>query len=308
MFIVPVPQKRSKRFDEGTIVAAKASGGSRGELQALGERNKFHDRELSAHEVAQLSADEYLWFSTFFPERLEHALQTASNQRHNKVEMKKVEAQQFWNRYWGTGNQAAPDEATQVMAEIQRFTARYPQFLTNKAENSCVLEYLKDNDLPVTYQNLVRAFEACVLSGRAVVSPARIGAGTEEEVTGDVLTQHRNVRVLMSAQSRPDDVSADEFYRQHKELHPGMPHKIRERQAQRQATQQSFEQARAATVHAGATSFTDYPERDRIGYGDHTRYSFRKLLDTLDAESYKRRLIEDKAFAAAVDKLQSGNQ
>src|SRR5260221_8667318 len=49
---------------------------------------------------------------------------------------------------------------SKVLAELERFTARYPQFLTDKNENSCVLEHLKDNDLPVTYQNLVHAFEA----------------------------------------------------------------------------------------------------------------------------------------------------
>jgi len=312
VFILPV-QKRSKTkvFNEGaTAGTAKVSSGGKGreELKSLGERNGWADQELTAHEVGQLSADHYLWFSTFFPERLEHAAQLASNKRYNKTEMKKVEAQQFWNLYWGTGTQAGPDEATKVLAELEQFTARYPQFLTDKNENSCVLEYLKDNDLPVTYQNLVHAFEACVLSGSVVVSPARIGAGSEEEVTGDVLTRHRNVRVLMSAQSRPDDVSADDFYRQHKELHPGTPFLIRQREAQRQVTEQFFEKARAATVRSGATTFTDYPERERIGYGDHTRYSFRKLLDSLSADSYQRRLNEDQSFSAAVDKLNSDNK
>jgi len=44
-----------------------------------------------------------------------------------------------------------------------------------------------------------------------------------------------------------------------------------------------------ATARAGATQITTYPGRDRIGYGDHTRYSFRKLLDSLPADDYKKR-------------------
>jgi hypothetical protein len=37
-----------------------------------------------------------------------------------------------------------------------------------------------------------------------------------------------------------------------------------------------------------------------------TKYSFKKLLDSLDAESCRKRINDDSAFAAAVDKLQNG--
>jgi hypothetical protein len=307
VFILPV-QKRSKTklFNEGaTAGAAKVSSGGKGreELKSLGERNGWADQELTGHDVVQLSADHCLWFSTFFPDRLEHAAQLASNKRHNKVEMKKVEAQQFWNRYWGTGTQAGPEEATKVLAELERFTARYPQFLTDRSENSRVLEYLKDNDFPVTYQNLVHAFEACVLSGSVVVSPARIGAGSEEEVTGDILTRHRNVRVLMSAQSRPDDVSADDFYRQHKELHPGTPFLIRQREAQKQVTEQFFEQARAARAQAGSTSLTDYGERTQGVPPEPDRVSFRKKIASMSADAIRLECEMDPAFRKALDNL-----
>jgi len=307
VFILPV-QKRSKTrvFNEGvTAGTAKVSSGKSGaELKALGERNGWADQELTAHEVGQLSADHYLWFSTFFPDRLEHAAQLASNQRRNKEEMKKVDAQQFWTRYWGTGTQASPEEAKRVLSELERFTARYPQFLTDKNENSCVLEHLKDNDLPVTYQNLVHAFEACVLSGRVVVSPARIGAGTEEEVTGDVLTQHRNVRVLMSAQSRPDDVSADDFYRSHKELHPTeIPPIIAARNAKAQATAKYFQAAANATSESGFTRVVDYPQESHgPAYSEVEKASFRNLLKNLSANEYQERL-QDPEFVAAVNRL-----
>jgi hypothetical protein len=307
VFILPVKKRsKSKVFDDGaTAGVAKVSSGGKGreELKSLGERNGWTDRELSAHEVGQLSADHYLWFSTFCPERLEQAAQIASNKRHNKAEMKKVEAQQFWTRYWGTGTQAGPEEATKVLAEIERFTARYPQFLTDRSENSVILEYLKDNDLPVTYQNLVHAFEASVLSGSVVVSAARIGAGTEEEVTGSVLTQHRNVRVLMSAQSRPDDVSADEFYRQHKELHSGTPYLIRQREAQRQTTEKFFEQARAARAQAGSTSVTDYGERTQGVPPEPDRVSFRKKIASMSADQIRLECEIDPAFRKALDNL-----
>ena len=88
MFILPV-QKRSKTkvFNEGaTAGTAKVSSGGKGreELKSLGERNGWADQELTAHEVGQLSADHYLWFSTFFPDRLEHHVERRDGKNTDK--------------------------------------------------------------------------------------------------------------------------------------------------------------------------------------------------------------------------------
>jgi len=68
---------------------------SKSELKALGERRNYGDRELDARDVAKLSSDEYLWFQTFFPARLEDATQRDTIKKHNKAVMKQTEAYQF---------------------------------------------------------------------------------------------------------------------------------------------------------------------------------------------------------------------
>src|SRR5206468_6436813 len=91
--------------------------------------------------------------------------------------------------------------------------------------------------------------------------------------------------------------SAYEFLRNHPELHDRRtPPLIQTREAKAQATAEHFQKARESTAQAGVTQVTTYPGRERIGYGDHTRYSFRKLLDSLDSDSYRKRLNEDKSF------------
>jgi len=46
----------------------------------------------------------------------------------------------------------------------------------------------------------------------------------------------------------------------------------------------------------------------QTGQTASTKYSLKKLLDSLDADSYRKRLNDDPAFATAVDRLQNGNQ
>src|SRR6266567_2255216 len=96
---------------------------SKSELKALGERRNYQDRALDARAVANLSSDEYLWFQTFFPARIEHAAQIENVKNHNKAAMKQVGAQQFWSKYWGTTNQAAPAEANRILGELKKFKA-----------------------------------------------------------------------------------------------------------------------------------------------------------------------------------------
>jgi len=83
---------------------------------------------------------------------------------------------------------------------------------------------------------------------------------------------------------------------------------IAARTAQKEATEKFFEQAKAATAQAGATSLTDYPAADETGYPNFpSKYSFRKLVEGLSAEEYARRLKDDRQFSAALDRLNDGN-
>lgn len=52
---------------------------------------------------------------------------------------------------------------------------------------------------------------------------------------------------------------------------------------------------------AGIIESTGYPQAP-------TKYSFRKLLDSLSADEFQRRVNEDPQFVAAIDKLNNGNR
>jgi len=167
--------------------------------------------------------------------------------------------------------------------------------------------------LHVTFENLVESFEANALEGKVWLNPNAISAGSETEVSGQQLLQHHNFFKLMQPQKRISDVdrlSADEFFEQNKDIlgDKRTPPLIQARQGRTQATTEHFQKAREATAHAGSTSVTDYPA-DETGYPNYpSKYSLRRLLESLSAEDYQKRLNEDRQFAAAIDKLQNGNK
>jgi hypothetical protein len=150
------------------------------------------------------------------------------------------------------------------------------------------------------------------LEGKISLNPSAIAAGPESEITGAELTSHRNFHLLLQSQRRPtaeEAMSADEWLAAHPELPDRRrPPIIEAREAKVRATAEHFKQAEEDTARAGSTSFTEYPERERIGYGDHTRYSFPKLLDSLSSVDFARRVNEDPQFAAAFDRLRDGKK
>jgi len=286
---------------------------SKSELKALGVRRYYQDRALDARAVANLSSDEYLWFQTFFPARIEHAAQIENVKNHNKAAMKQVGAQQFWSKYWGTTNQAAPAEANRILGELQKFQASFPQFIVSRSENGVVLQWLRERHLELTYRNLVDSFEANALEGRLHLNPSAIGAGSESEVTGEALTRHHNFHLLIQPQQRmseTDRLSADEYLAQNSQLHDKrLPPIVISRNAKKEATEKFFEQARAstATARSGATKVTDYEREPRGGSGatsisEVQKASFRNLLNNLSAQEFAAR-CEDPQFKASVDRL-----
>ncbi len=267
--------KKSKPFNDGATagtakVSSSRGGKSREELKALGERMGWSVRELSMREIQQMSADETLWQGEFNKEGFDRAFTLAENGRLN------AERMPIWNvrRMWGGG--ITPDEDSAARIAGNQFANRCLQFERTIENAQAIVEWMQAHELDATkVESYVSAFNALVEEGKLTPAPTQ---------------------------------SADDFLRNHAELHDTRtPPIIAARNAKAEQTQKYFEAAANATARAGATQITTYPERDRIGYGDHTRYSFRKLLESLPADDYKKRLIEDKSFAAAVDKLQNGN-
>jgi len=223
---------------------------SKGELKSLGERRNYQDRELDARAVANLNSDEYLWFQTFFPARIEHAAEIENAKRHNKAAMKEVGAKQFWDTHWGTTNQASPEESKRILADLHNFQASFPQFIVSRAENEVLLQWLKDRNLELTYRNLVESFEANALEGKVWLNPNAINAGSETEVSGQQLLYHYNFHKLIQPQQRMSDadrLSADEFLGQHPELRDKrLPPIVIAKREKAKATSAYFQQEKEA--------------------------------------------------------------
>lgn len=284
---------------------------SKSELKALGERRNYQDRELDARAVANLSSDEYLWFQVFYPTRLEDAAQRDTIKKHNKAAMKETEAQQFWNKYWGTMNQASPEEANRILAELQSFQASFPQFIASRTENQVILEWLRDRNLELTFHNLAQSFEANALEGRIYLNPNSIGAGSESEVTGTALTTHHNFHLLIQPQRRmteTDRLSADEYFAKNKDVlgDKRLPPIVTARREKAKATAAYFEQAAAATAKAGSTVVTDYPQKQ---YGvpplaDIEKASLRAKVKNMSSSELAEKCQNDPSFKKALDSLE----
>ena len=242
---------------------------SKSELKSLGERRNYQDRELDARAVSSLSSDEYLWFQTFFPARLETAAQREANKKHNR------QAMSVWDirKRWREG--VTPEESRRAQEAGAEFARRFPTFEQTIDNAHAIVRFMEENDLdPAEIASYITAYRELTDQGKLTVAPIE---------------------------------SADDYLRNHPELHERRtPPIIAARAAKAEQTAKYFQAAANATAKGTVVSFTDYPERERIGYGDHTRYSFRKLLDSLDAESYARRLKDDPQFSAALDKLNDG--
>lgn len=303
--------KHSKSKDDSPATAgvAKTSGGYKTaqELKALGERSGWVAGPITPEHVKAMGADQLRWNELFNNENLEHALALPETNKQYDKTLEQRRALRFWHNIINLNF----DEQTAFRAEFQKFVDTYPQFRGAHAEeNTDVLTtWLQDRQMTPIYANLCLAFEACALAGKLWLNPSAISAGQESETHG---TQHHNFHLLIQPQRRntDDGLSADAFLAQHSELHDTRtPPIIIQRQQVAAATAAHFEQAKSGTAEGQAVRFTDMGGKDYSGYPSHpTKYSFRRLLDSLDSVEYQRRLNADPAFAAAVDKLNNGNR
>ncbi len=239
------------------------------ELKSLGERKGWTMHELSMREIRQMSADETSWHEAYNKENFDGAIERDANARHNR------QAMGVWDirRQWREG--VTEEQSRRAQEAGAEFARRFPTFEQSIDNAHAIVGFMEENDLdPTEIASYVTAYRELTDQGKLTVAPAE---------------------------------SADDYLRNHPELHERRtPPIIAARAAKAEQTAKYFQAAANATAKGTVVSFTDYPERERIGYGDHTRYSFRKLLDSLDAESYARRLKDDPQFSAALDKLNDG--
>src|SRR5205809_617030 len=305
-------RKMSRRQkDSSSAGAAKVPrvGVNKSDLESQAAQYGWSARQLTFTEVRAMSSSELRWHEIYNATNLENALALPGIAQ----ERKNINAQWAAKSLWDDRTQPTPEQAAEIANALERFKQIYPQFIASRTENQCVLLWLKDRNMHVTFENLGESFQANALEGKIWLNPNAINAGSETEVSGTQLISHHNFHKLMLPQKRISEVdrlSADEFLEANADVlkDKRVPPMIAARQGRTQATTEHFQKAKEATAHAGSTSVTDYPA-DETGYPNYpSKYSFRRLLDSLSAEDYQKRLNEDRQFAAAIDKLQNGNK
>jgi len=251
-----------------------SAGGSKGreELKALGERMGWTaPREISMREIKAMSADQVLWEETFNTEAFKAAFERDAIAKHNG------EAMAAWDvrKAWSVG--VTDEQAEKARIAGDQFAMRFPHFERSLANAELMVAYLRDHDLDATkIESYVSAYRELSEQGRLAIAPT---------------------------------LSANDFYKTHTELHDRRtPPLIAARSAKADQTAKHFEAAMNATAKGMVVNVTDY-RNEQSGYpAAPTKYSFRRLLDSLSAAEYQKRLNEDTAFAAAVDYLEKGNQ
>lgn len=228
-------------------------------------------RPLTYSEITAMSAADAEWHVQHNKKNWELAFEEQERRRTGKQHLAKTKVELCWS-----GHSTAEEDELAYRAGNE-FALRTPTFPRTNEAAILVANYMKENLMDATrVDSYVKAFRQ--------------------------LVEDRKIQPLAYQ-------SADTFYSEHKELHPTqVPPLIQAKEAKAKATEEHFAKAQAASARAGSTTVVDY-EAEQTGYPQApTKYSFRRLLDSLSADEYQRRVSEDPAFAAAIDKLNNGKR
>ena len=300
---------RRQKEDSASAGAAKVPlvGVNKSDLEAQGEQYGWTAGPLTYQEVREMSSSELRWHEQFNAANLENALALPAKIKEGKDINHQWATKQFWDKHWGTREQASPEESKRILADLEKFQASFPQFIVSRGENEVVLQWLRDRNLDLNYRNLADSFEANALEGRIYLNPSAIGAGAEGEVTGTALTNHHNFHLLIQPQQRmseTDRLSAQEFYNAHKELHPKQisPFQMQRRQ-KAESTQAYFAQAASAETKGNVVNVVDYGERTHGAPPEPEKYSFKQKIRSMSASEIAERCAADPSFKKSLDSL-----
>jgi len=240
-------------------------------LQSHGKEVSEEARELTYEGIQKMSAKEAAWHQQNNAENWRIAFEKEEIRRTNKQHMK------VWDvrRQWREG--VTKDQGRRAQEAGAEFARRFPAFERTIDNAHAITQFMEDNDLDATeVSSYVAAYRELTNQGKLTVAPVQ---------------------------------SADQYLAAHPELHDlRTPPIIAARNAKAEQTAKHFEAAANATAKGTVVNFADYAA-DETGYPNYpSKYSFRRLVDSLDAESYARRLKEDPQFSAALDRLNDGNK
>jgi hypothetical protein len=194
------------------------------ELEALGARNGWKVRPLTAEEIRnEMRPDELEYHEKFNAAEVERALHEPARREQNRRNKAEWDALRVWQ------GQGSPEQVAAWVAEGQKFKSDYPQFMGDYCHSNCdaVGKWVKDRNLPFVYDNLVEGFEDLVLRGELILDGAICGVG-DREFSGHELASHNQIYKFLvphptltpeaREQERINNLSADQFKRERKEL------------------------------------------------------------------------------------------
>src|SRR5580704_2952017 len=111
-------------------------------------------------------------------------------QAENKKNAKAWKQKAMWD-----GEAGYEEENAEAYKACELFAARYPQF-SPQLENQNLLLYMKQNNIAVTFESLVQAFEHLASHGLLILLPSAIGI-QGDEITGAALRNHPKLDILL---------------------------------------------------------------------------------------------------------------
>lgn len=260
---IEAANQAEKQFERRDLRVTSSTDG--GSKEAGARKGWDANKILSYADIQKMSANEAAWQQRFNA-TWKAAFENEEHRRENRQHILSEKIKLMWQ-----GNATEEEDAAAIRAG-EEFASKCPQFDRTHDTALKIVRYMQDNGLDGTdVRSYFTAFRALVETGTITIAKALTANEFLEQA--DVLKDHR------------------------------IPPLVQARTAKADATREHFESAAKHTAHAGSTAYTEYPD-EQSGYPPApTKYSFRKLLDSLSSEAYQKRLNEDSAFRAACDKL-----
>jgi hypothetical protein len=175
---------------------------------------------LTFAKIQRMTADEADWQSRVNAEEFSRAYSEKRTESENKRNAEASKAGRMW------ADQATPEETQAALAEVTAFCQAYPQFIGRHVPNrEALIAWLREQNLPVTFANLVAAYQSLGADGKILVNPSAIGVGTEEEIGGSRLKHHPELWRLLEPAPNAEQkskiaeqkMSSKEYREAHKE-------------------------------------------------------------------------------------------
>lgn len=216
MFIIPTKTKLKRQTNDSLGKPIITGSASKAELEAAARRHGWTRRELSVKEIREMSSGECRYHEVCNPDLFEAAFQRQANIDHNDREMDKVAVQRMFE------DRATPEETAAAVEQTRRFSARFPQgqFATVPENRTKLIGWLRDRNLPITFDNLAAGFAELAMAGDLVLSAAVLG--DDRQLSGQVLRTYSRLHELIQPHHMPtaeEKMSANDYWQAHQELH-----------------------------------------------------------------------------------------